>query len=91
MSEPTDDESEDGIQCPMCGGVGRIFDVTAAIEDAQRAGEIRLVEPAARTEAKPETPQYTPGGLRYPTVGELHGEPSTEPMLRTEAKPEAPA
>ena len=47
MSDLTDAESEGGIQCPMCGGIGRIFDVTAAIEDAQRAGEIRLVEPAA--------------------------------------------
>jgi len=80
---PTSVDPVVGLKCPMCGGTGRIFDVTAAIEDAQRAGDIRLVEPAARTEAKPETPQYTPGGLRYPTVGELHGEPSTEPMLRT--------
>jgi len=53
---PTSVDPVVGLKCPMCGGVGRIFDVTAAIEDAQRAGEIRLVEPAARTEAKPETP-----------------------------------
>jgi hypothetical protein len=41
-----------GLECPMCGGDGRIFDVTAAIEDAQRAGEIRLVEPAARASTR---------------------------------------
>ena len=34
--------SDDGLECPMCGGEGRIYDITAAIEDAQAAGTVMV-------------------------------------------------
>jgi len=76
------------VSDPEAVDVGALRSV---VEQAARMGScsqthhewIAKAAVAALTEAKPESPQYTPGGLRYPTVGELHGEPSTEPMLRT--------
>ena len=34
--------AEDSIECPMCGGRGRLVNVTAAIEDAQAAGTVLI-------------------------------------------------
>jgi hypothetical protein len=38
-------ELPDAFECPMCGGVGRVFNITEAINDAQTAGLIHLHPP----------------------------------------------
>lgn len=35
--------ADDGMECPMCGGVGRIFNITAALTSAIEAGSAVVV------------------------------------------------
>jgi hypothetical protein len=50
MTEPRTAPEPEGIECPMCGGVGRIFNITEALSSVIASGAAMVVPLKAETE-----------------------------------------